>query len=175
MDSITIKTCLRHLSRQSRTRPKVYVIAADEMSLVSYRSLPVVIVQNQDSSTEEGSHWILHWIEKPCPTQPPTLTFFCSFGTPLSSYNVEKPPFHLWAENRVRVQNPKSSTCGMHCIYVAIRLMNCRNFHSVMSDFSKTNTNYNDSLVRSFFQSLSFPEPNRFKLRFQTCTKNGCK
>jgi len=179
MDSDTIENCLRHLSRRSKKRTRVFVIAADEMSLVNFKMLPCVIVQNDQPHSMDGSHWSLFWIEEPrqrknLKSRLPTQTFFCSFGTKLSAYHPQKPKFRLKQENRLRVQNPMHATCGLHSIYVGSKLMEGRSFTSIISDYSKTNLNYNDKLVLNYFNTLCFFNPTR-KRRIQICVKNGCK
>lgn len=39
-----------------------YVIAADQMRLVSFKLFPIVIIQNTDNSNSAGEHWISYYI-----------------------------------------------------------------------------------------------------------------
>jgi len=104
------------------------------------------------------------------------FNFFCSFGTPLDKYRIQKKKGILMKQNLKRVQTYGTAYCGFHSCFVASHLMQGRSFCNIMGEY-KTNTSYNDRIVYNFFHSkrLSPISNDEKHEKVQRCTNFICK
>ena len=108
---------------------------------------PSIFIVNQDPSNKKGSHWIvLHFINEK------TVEHFDSLGKkPLSSINnllLQKNMTYKY--NNRRLQNFKSNTCGLYCLFYSYYSCRGFSFSSILAAFGK-DLDKNDKNVTRFY------------------------
>ena len=134
-------------------RVKVIVCAADELLLfVSYK--PTFIVVNNKSSHHEGEHWLAMYF--PSVGRP---EFFDSLGRGVKYYHtsfenllVRNGPNYI--ENKYRLQNYNTNTCGMYCVYFGVRRCNGVSFENILNKFYKERLIQNEYVIEMFYEIL---------------------
>ena len=128
------------------------VYAVDELIKLEIDKKPSFLLANTDYSDEEGSHWVLIYINS-FPTPP---IWFDSIGKKPIEYNIIFDNFlkrngALYLVNTKRYQHTTSISCGQFCLYVADLLCVGENFSSILKRFDSKNLIKNDKLVDYYF------------------------
>ena len=111
-------------------------------------------IVNTDSSHEPGKHWILLF-----QTRKKELEFFCSYGMIPTYYHAAWDSLFYAYNSRVlfnvrQIQNLFSNTCGLHCLFcLYYRCLNI-SLPTILNQFYKSNTCFNDRYVSHFVNSL---------------------
>jgi len=114
----------------------------------------VYILNLEDSTKGGGTHWILvSFID------PKIGVFFDSMGESNPPENILKIMKKNRKENIAsssQFQPLDSNKCGYYCCYMAMNLIKGRNFIDILSDFRANDKQYNEDLMKTFWE-------NRFK------------
>jgi len=162
-----------HSTLESLFNPKgipFFVIAADEMHLVNFNSLPCCIIQNTKNHDHLGEHWIAYWIPN-----NRSFEYFDSFGSNLTSYEVKRPPGRMTASNQCALQSENTSVCGHFCIYF-LYFRSISSFDCIIKRFSSSNKTSNDKKVLRFYKLATrfLLTKGSCNLRCSKCIQ-GCK
>lgn len=143
MDTLQLLEAIR--SDESMRSMSLGVVPID--CLPDRKRTPSYLIANTDPSDKPGLHWILlHF-----PT-PETVHLFDSYGrTPTGRLLEYMRPLQYSHTMRV-VQSYTSTTCGMHCLYMAWHLARGFSMHSVIESYSR-DTVANDVMVTQFYRS----------------------
>ena len=128
------------------------VFAADR--IVPLDPLPGHCVINTDKSTENGSHWIAVYQEK-----PGVVETFDSFGRDFSSYHVNYFEKHRIVKQSHQLQANTSTVCGQYCLFFLLRRCSGEKYANIVHLFTENKTS-NDRMVTQYvnhFFSLDTP------------------
>jgi hypothetical protein len=163
MDEYALASAMRMLAetyyKNSRKKPKTFVIASNEMHKVKFSDNSyVAICQNTQSRGpgNSGLHWLL-WLSN----GSGTVEYFDSLGMAPSSYKVEIPRLTLVKANIGIVLQPEGSDkCALYCLYMFYNRLIGREYESILSDFKAKRSLYrNDLTVQKFYNKLCFNCP----------------
>ena len=116
---------------------------------------PSIVVVNLDYSNQKGSHWIvLHQVEDQI------VEHFDSSGNKPKREisNLLLINKMVYRYNNKRLQNYKTETCGLYCLYYSYFSCRERNMQSILSDFHE-NLECNEEMVIKFYLE-NFCNPN---------------
>lgn len=154
MDTTTLLYFLNKLKKQGRVK-SVFVIAANELSLLDFSKLPIAIIQNTDNASLPGSHWISYFVYSKFNCTK--VDYFDSYGSKNpDKYNIQFPLNITNSSNRI-VQSVDSILCGLFCLMVLYYRSLGQSLCSIISRFSR-NTKKNDKTVIKFYKKLRKPK-----------------
>jgi hypothetical protein len=149
MNSITLQEAMEkyHFSRNKFCGVFPYDMIPTKISK------PCSIIINTDPSYLPGKHWVAISIDS-----KGNCNYFDSFGKPPDKYkiihflrkNCEKKLFY----NKSVLQNIFSDTCGHFCAVFLVFMNKGFKFSDFINLFSKTNTYYNDLLIKYLFKKI---------------------
>jgi len=139
----------------TKIKPHVHVVANGELHSINWSKLPLAVVCNTEKRGRGRGHWLLimmmHYNE---------VIYFDSFGVNLYKYKLVLPKFFnncKMISNVRQVQPHRSLTCGLFVLYVYYNLIRKRPYPQLIeTDFSMSSLKYNDTVVISFYNKLSF-------------------
>lgn len=129
------------------------VLPCDQLLSFKITTRKVVLIANYDSSAQEGSHWVLMYIND----YNSPLEFYDSYGMPFSMFPKHFSDFVVKNNLRIKqyagkqLQDMYSKVCGQYCLYIAYkRLQGCsmsQIYKCLSKDYKK-----NDKLVAYFYK-----------------------
>lgn len=158
---------LEKFLKETECNPNISVIPCDQLLVDKPLPLNSAVIVNLDSSDLPGSHWVLFFTpdsaQKHCDWKlqnvedETPLIWFDSLGIAKKSFYPQFNKFFtnyhpILSNNSQPVQEIDrfSESCGMYCLYVAIRLCRGENFYSIMNTFEDHDLNFNECLVLDF-------------------------
>jgi hypothetical protein len=104
------------------------------------------VIANTDTSDGPGKHWVTFYFPKQGPYE-----FFDSLGKKPNDYNVG---FETVLTNKFwmvcdPIQDTKSDTCGLYCVYYIITKCTGRTIKDIVKPFNVYNRQWNDIYVKN--------------------------
>jgi len=152
MDSESLLQALRIIRRQCKNLKYIHVIAFDEQHLVNFNRPNTVVIMNTRERSHPGEHWLLFiTIRK---RGRLLIYFFDSFGELITFYNITLvlPIVYI---NTNKLQCLSSSVCGQFLVFIVYNFY-CKlfTFKRILMLFKPKRCNYNDNLVKQFYNNL---------------------
>ena len=129
------------------------VFASNTLELPS--NYPAACIVNTDNSPKTGQHWIAMMFN-----QPGEVEYFDSYGLtpyvfpPFFDFIRSKFKADSWTFSEHIIQDPSSSTCGLHCKYFIYQRINGVSFNEIITKLYKKDKCWNDSMVVSFCNKI---------------------
>lgn len=102
------------------------------------------VIANTQRSNKPGEHWVVFYFPEEGPNE-----FFDSLGHAPEFYRVHfeknlRQPYYMTSN---RIQDFKSDTCGLYCIYYVVNRYSGITMQTLMNAFDINNKKENDILV----------------------------
>ena len=162
MVSETLFCCLKLILKNTIVK-RMYVIAADELSIINYANSPCAIILNSSNrSNPPGKHWLSLFVYKQ--KSKIKAIFWDSYMQPFYVYNF-KFPFPVESIIAAPIQSYFSDVCGLHALYFLFYIARGKGAREILKHFTN-NSKLNDKKVVSFYKAMTQPHSKR---RGQIC------
>lgn len=141
---------IKRFSNEDTKKAFIGIFAIDQLPK-SIPHLPTLLIINTDAKNLPGRHWKAVFI-----SQERQGEVFDSLALPLSTHLLKwlnNFTYGRWKRNKMAVQHPLSSICGVYVLYFILNRLQRTSLHSIMGEFGKT-TSMNDEKMLTFFSSL---------------------
>ena len=124
--------------------PNFYCIMIDELDKVlltswkgnEYSCFPISIICNLQDSSENGSHWVMCFINLK------SKIFYCSYGSPIptkiKAFLMTLNSLPILSSN-FQIQDFNENTCGYYCLLILYLLNEGLNFEDIILSLNERN------------------------------------
>ena len=123
------------------------VYAKDQIKpdLIKHKHFYIINLDDMYSPTN-GTHWVAFYVDDE------RIEYFDSYGL--------KPPEIIsenydYIYNSSQLQSYESKACGYYCLYFIYHRSHNMNFYEIIKQFSLTDLEYNQNLIKEFFNNYN--------------------
>ena len=101
---------------------------------------------NLDDSIGNGTHWTAFYVDNY------RIEYFDSYGVKPIEIICRNYEFIY---NSGQIQSYESKACGYYCLYFIYHRSDDYNFYEIIKQFSLVDLNYNQNLIKNFFNNYN--------------------